>query len=606
VTESKADNLQAQAALDTFDLQLSTYSSINRPSALAHVAMDLLDTQPPAAPRDELLDMSSPPENLYTTIDNRNMPEDDAAADNLLGSNNLASLSLRQVAERACKKIAIGSAVLPKPLFCFEGNLDDAQQTTRNLYKLSPQDEDQPTPRNGPARTSTLLDIDPTETLYAQVLSREFNSVVIEHHLKWAPLCISSETHPGDRKPRHVSNIPQLDDILDPPPHRPSIIERAQATDRLGRYDFYWADIMTDWAIEHDMTVKGHVLVWHVTSPKILEQMDAHQVQTHLKRHIFTTMAHFKGRIHTWDVVNEALAPDGSLVENVFYRAMGPSYIETCFRWAHEADPAAKLFYNDNKVEGVGSKADALYNLLADLVAKDVPIHGCGLQAHWNAAGTGPNLCPTPTQVASQIRRIGKLGLEVHLSELDVRVSQLDSYLRTPAQQAIYKDLVAAALSEQACTGIYLWGFTDRHTWVTHFYYDDEPLIFNEDYEAKPAYESLKEALLTLCPGQAVGGPNLTASNWGNAWRPLDTSTTTPTMLSNNAQPDWLQGSSSEEDDSIPAVLHASTSRDTTTLYHASNEDTDDDVESLLEHAEDEDNDDDDDDEIVSKLPPIS
>ena len=105
------------------------------------------------------------------------------------------------------------------------------------------------------------------------------------------------------------------------------------------------------------------------------------------------TMGHFRGRIKVWDVVNEALAPDGSLAENVFYRKMGPGYIEECFRWAHEADPDAMLLYNDNKVEGMNgpnkAKADAFYTLLAGLVRRGVPIHGCGCQAHFNAAGVG-------------------------------------------------------------------------------------------------------------------------------------------------------------------------------------------------------------------------
>ena len=73
-----------------------------------------------------------------------------------------------------------------------------------------------------------------------------------------------------------------------------------------------------------------------------------------------------------WDVVNEALAPDGSLAENVFYRKLGPGYIEDCFRWAHEADPGCVLLYNDNKVEGVGTpKSDGFYELLADLKATE-------------------------------------------------------------------------------------------------------------------------------------------------------------------------------------------------------------------------------------------
>eukprot|EP00957_Ditylum_brightwellii_P072315 5496554-Ditylum_brightwellii.AAC.1 len=127
-------------------------------------------------------------------------------------------------------------------------------------------------------------------------------------------------------------------------------------------------------------------------------------------------MGHFRGRIKVWDVVNEALAPDGSLANNVFLRKLGPSYIEDSFRWAHEADPTAFLVYNDNKVEGMdgpnASKSDGYYRLLQNLVERDVPIHGAGMQAHFNAAGVGRQRPPTPGMVKNQIRRIGDLGLK--------------------------------------------------------------------------------------------------------------------------------------------------------------------------------------------------
>jgi endo-1,4-beta-xylanase len=91
-----------------------------------------------------------------------------------------------------------------------------------------------------------------------------------------------------------------------------------------------------------------------VTTPKLLEDLEPAQVKEEMRRHIFTVVGHYQGRISTWDVVNEALAPDGTLAENVFLRKLGPSYIEDAFRWAHQADPDAILLYNDNKVEGFG------------------------------------------------------------------------------------------------------------------------------------------------------------------------------------------------------------------------------------------------------------
>jgi endo-1,4-beta-xylanase len=398
--------------------------------------------------------------------------------------------TLKQVAAEACRNIDIGAAVLPKPL-------------------LTPDVDELP---------------DSQDTRYARILQDEFTAVVVEHHLKWAPLCHS----------------------------QPGPLLNESPSDRLGRYDFHFADQIVDWALERDMKVKGHVLVWHVTTPAFLEDMEPEQFRSQLKRHIFTTMGHFRGRIKLWDVVNEALAPDGSLADNLFLRKLGPSYIEDSFRWAHEADPTAILLYNDNKVEGMGGpnsfKSDGFYNLLADLKAKNVPVHACGMQAHFNAAGTGRQRMPTPRMMKQQIRRLGNLGLKVNLSEMDVRVSKLPLSLRQTAQRQIYHDVLAAALTEPAFDGIWLWGFTDRHTWVTHFYHDDEPLVLDEDYQRKQAYYGLRDALASLTPGGTVGDGVLLTSDvdddgnpWGYEWMQPEPEEISHGQDAGDARPDWEQ-----------------------------------------------------------------
>jgi GH35 family endo-1,4-beta-xylanase len=437
---------------------------------------------------------------------------------------------LKEVVDKGVKRIDIGAAVLPKPLL--NPDVDEID--------VSEQDDDDDDDDNGEPGAVSATIIRPEDssddgssslarkngqsesregrapeqyvispkvpTRYARTLRNEFNAVVVEHHLKWAPLCVSE---PGA--------------LADGSPSR-----------RLGRYDFHHADAIVDYAIKHNMKVKGHVLVWHVTSPTFLEEMSPEDVREQLRRHIFTTMGHFRGRIMVWDVVNEALAPDGSLAHNVFYRKLGPGYIDECFRWAHQADADAILLYNDNKVEGMNGpnkdKADGFYKLLAGLVQRGVPIHGCGIQAHFNAAGTGRARPPTPRMVKNQIHRLGQLGLKVNISEMDVRVSQLPPNLRSSAQRQIYHDIIAAALTEPAFDGVWLWGFTDRHTWVTHFYEDDEPLIFDEDYGRKDAYYGLRDALSTITPGGVLGGrvpldsdEDEDGNPWGYLWMQPET-----------------------------------------------------------------------------------
>jgi endo-1,4-beta-xylanase len=463
------------------------------------------------------------------------------------------STTLRETASNCCKQVYIGAAILPRPLFVpdfdDDGEVDGAGDGDVVLRR----------PRIKCATIATVTAEEErlshsTVTRYAQVLSSEFNSVVIEHHLKWSPLVIH----------------PYLDAAESPRHH-------------LGTYDFHHVDLMVDWATENGMHVKGHALIWHVTSPvSILEKMTPTQVRSAVRRHIFTTIAYFKDRISMWDVVNEALAGDGSLVENVFYRKMGPTYIEECFRWAHEADPDAFLIYNDNKVEGCGcgdvddddqlqsqkcktkspnqSKADGFYNLLKDLVQKKVPVHGAGMQAHFSAGGVRNQRAPTPSMVKRQIRRIGMLGLKVNISEMDVRVSTLTSAsdtVRETAQLDIYQGILTAALSEPAFHGIWFWGFTDRHTWVKNFYYEDTPLIFDDHYERKSCYFGVEAALLSLCPSRRVlpyeyleVDVDNDGHEWGQNWmmpdpeeeeRPAGENETRDTTK--EGLPDWMQPS---------------------------------------------------------------
>eukprot|EP00980_Cylindrotheca_fusiformis_P009345 scaffold2047_cov129-Cylindrotheca_fusiformis.AAC.24 len=417
--------------------------------------------------------------------------------------------SLKEVIAKACKKIDIGAAVLPQPLFIPEVAGTEHAVGDETHEGVAPEESYH------------------TTTNYAHTLSREFNAVVVEHHLKWAPLCTSE----------------------------PGPLTNGEESHRLGRYDFHHADAIVDWSIRHGMKVKGHVLAWHVTSPvSLLERMSPEDVEEHLRRHIFTTMGHFYGRIKTWDVVNEALAPDGTLADNIFLRKIGPAYIEKCFRWAHQADPDATLLYNDNKVEAMNGpnskKADAFYQLLADLKQRGVPVHGCGIQGHFNAAGVGKNRPPTPRMVKNQIHRLGKLGLSVNISEMDVRVSKLPANLRQVAQRQIYRDIIAAALTESCFDGIWTWGFTDRHTWVTHFYHDDEPLLFDDHYDRKEAYYGFREALCSITPGGVVGAnvplfqdEDEDGNSWGHLWMQPEPETTNEGEVeatNGEANPDWL------------------------------------------------------------------
>jgi endo-1,4-beta-xylanase len=446
----------------------------------------------------------------------------------------MTATTLREIASRCRQKVYIGAAILPRPLFVLDYDdddvdcdIDDGDCDSRAARSGGDAAAVGIRPRIGCATISTVDRDDETSTgttRYSEVLSSEFNSVVIEHHLKWSPLV---HALPGP------------------------ISQHSTPETTFGRYDFRHVDSMVDWALSRNMHVKGHVLIWHVTSPPFLEDMSPDDVRDAVKRHIFATMGYFRDRITMWDVVNEALASDGTLVENVFYRKMGPGYIAQCFRWAHEANPHSFLIYNDNKVEGCGvgidggvgadgmrrrkahapnqAKSDGYYRLLKSLVDDGVPIHGAGMQAHIDASGIGRNRPPTPSMVGRQIRRIGELGLKVNISEMDVRVSRTrEGANRDMAQACIYRDILAAALSESCFHGIWLWGFTDRHTWVKNFYHDDAPLIFDDMYARKMSYWGVDDALRSIAvPNDDDGGGgawylesdyDVDGNEWGCEW----------------------------------------------------------------------------------------
>ena len=178
-------------------------------------------------------------------------------------------------------------------------------------------------------------------------------------------------------------------------------------------------------------------------------------------------------------------------------RKLGPRYIADAFRWAHESDPQALLFYNDYDSEGLTPKSDAVYRLAERLKAEGVPISGVGIQMHIKAAGGA-----TAADVARNMDRLAKLGLLVNISEMDVRIRELPGTLaeRLNVQRQIYADIVAACVAQPRCHAITLWGFTDAHSWVDGFFGADDPLPFDEQYRRKPAYYGIRDALQSAKP----------------------------------------------------------------------------------------------------------
>jgi len=291
---------------------------------------------------------------------------------------------------------------------------------------------------------------------YRDTLSQQYNMVVAENAMKW------DATEPGQ-----------------------------------GVFDFSQADPIVKFAEANQMRVRGHNLVWHNQLPAWLTAgtFTHEQLLGILHDHIYGVVTHFKGQIQDWDVVNEAVADDGSLRKDMWLDTLGPDYIEQAFRFAHDADPDAKLFYNDYNGEGIGYKANAIYALVSGLKSKGVPIDGVGLQMH---VGIGPHEASDPADVSANMDRLAALGLEVQITEMDVKIQHgsgtVDQNLA--AQATLYANMLQVCLQHKACTAFLTWGFTDMYTWIPGFTgKDDAPLPFDKAFQPKPAYTALLNVL---------------------------------------------------------------------------------------------------------------
>ncbi|MEM1548515.1 MAG: endo-1,4-beta-xylanase [Thermoproteota archaeon] len=259
-------------------------------------------------------------------------------------------------------------------------------------------------------------------------------------------------------------------------------------------YNFSMADAIVSFAENHCMKVRGHTLVWHNQLPDwvVNGNFTREEWINILREHIFTVVGHYRGKVYAWDVVNEAFNDDGTLRDTVWLRNIGPEYIELAFRWAHEADPDALLFYNDYGAEGLNRKSDAIYNFVKNLREKEVPIHGIGLQMHVRV-----EWYPNPQSIAENIRRFRELGLRVEITEMDVAIRLPVSEEELIKQAEIYREIFKVYLDSDSPQAFIMWGFTDKHSWIPYTFTGyGAALIFDENYRPKPAYYALIETML--------------------------------------------------------------------------------------------------------------
>jgi endo-1,4-beta-xylanase len=261
-----------------------------------------------------------------------------------------------------------------------------------------------------------------------------------------------------------------------------------------GVYNFTEADKIVEFAQKHNLSVRGHTLVWANQLPDWLlsSNYSREEYLNILHTHIQTVVWRYRGKVQYWDVVNEALANDGSIAQdNYWMQKIGPEYIPLAFQWAHEADPDALLFYNDSYAEGKNPKAEGVFTLVKSLQEQGVPIHGVGFEMH-----TGIGWSPDPIEFTANISRLANLGLLANITEMDVRIEEPATPGELLRQAKIFKDIFNVCLEASNCTVFSTWGLTDANSWIPDVYPGTgSPLLFFSDYAPKPAYDALIELL---------------------------------------------------------------------------------------------------------------
>ena len=272
------------------------------------------------------------------------------------------------------------------------------------------------------------------------------------------------------------------------------------------------ADMVASFALENDIALRGHNLLWYYRTPDWFFDLNRRNEQERaVIERIEKLAGRYRGMVHSWDVVNEPIEPkDGrqdGLRTAVFLEALGPEYLDLAYRVAREADPGSRLVLNEYDVEldvpEHEARRTALLDLLQRMRRSGTPVDAVGIQAHLRAAG-GPPF--SPTRLRRFLADIAGLGLTIQITELDVtdETAPADETIRDSLVADAYRRFLDAALDEPAVKMVITWGLSDRHSWIvrreTHdskWRSDDlpsRPLPFDADLRPKSASEAIAHA----------------------------------------------------------------------------------------------------------------
>tara|TARA_B100002049_G_scaffold223611_1_gene194271 strand:+ start:3027 stop:4166 length:1140 start_codon:yes stop_codon:yes gene_type:complete len=284
-------------------------------------------------------------------------------------------------------------------------------------------------------------------------------------------------------------------------------------------YDFTTSDKFVNFGIENNMVVHGHTLIWHSQTPKwffkdsLDQEITREELIQRMKNHIHTVVTRYKGKIKTWDVVNEAVLDDGTLRKSKFYNLLGEDFIKMAFEFAHEADPEAELYYNDYST-ALPEKREGIVRMVKKLQEQGVPIHGIGMQGH-----VGMDY-PELEEFEKSITAFANLGLKVSITEFDITVlpspwknqgAEVSANFQYKEAMNPYPeklpDTVSNALNQRyldffklflkhhkKIDKVTLWGVNDGNSWRNDWPVagrTDYPLLFDRDNKPKSVVDSI-------------------------------------------------------------------------------------------------------------------
>jgi endo-1,4-beta-xylanase len=280
------------------------------------------------------------------------------------------------------------------------------------------------------------------------------------------------------------------------------------------RYNFELPDQLVALGEKYGMAIHGHTLIWHSQLSAFMREItDSTEMVEAMTNHINTVAGRYKGKMLSWDVVNEAVEGDGSLRKSVFLNTLGESFLPLAFKLAEAADPDADLYYNDYSMTGA-DKREGVIRMVKNIQASGAKIDGIGMQGHWGLES------PSLEEIETSILAFAALGMKVAITELDIDVlpnprgvsgadlaqnAELKAELN-PYTEGIPKEIeIAQAKRYEAIFALFLkhkdvisrvtfWGVNDGNSWKNNFPVrgrTNYPLLFDRDNKPKKAYEAV-------------------------------------------------------------------------------------------------------------------